>query len=290
MCGAFEPIGGMAHGEWRVMGTAGSLVVIVGGCAAQAIGRGLSSSATACARYRFVDLPVHLRDLHDKASLEFISRASHVFAQLGGGTDVALIEAHAPPGCKIFTFPDVVLRSLWPFDSAYGYADEVAQARTAPAIRHFDGTLARLRKIEPDKKKRIQRYRDLDFPWAGHIKNVAAAQQCFLEKTDTLSPCKMGRFVSRTLRERQLFYNATHPSAAYFQELCTYCWTCLELPDTPGPLKGIDSWRDWSVPVHPGIARYLGVGWATETTRYYYRTMGEMTWDAWVEQYVEMFG
>jgi hypothetical protein len=272
------------------MGAAALQVVIVGGCAAQAIKRGLSSSADASARYQFAELPVHLVDLNDKTSLELISRASHIFAQLGGGTDLALIEAHAPSGCRIFTYPDVVLRSLWPFDSDYGYADEVAQARTAPAIRHFDGALARLRKIEPDKKKRIQRYRDLDFPWAGYVRIVAIAQQRFLEKTDTLSACKMGGFVSRALRERQLFYNATHPSAAYFQELCTYCWGCLELPGAPGALKGIDSWRDWSVPVHPGIARHLGVRWASESTRYYYRTMGEMTWDAWVEQYVEMFG
>lgn len=272
------------------MGAAESMVVIVGGCAAQAIKRGLSSSANACAGYRFAELAVHLIDLHDTASLELISRAGHIFAQIGGGTDLTLIEAHAPSGCRIFTFPDVVLRSLWPFDSDYGYADEVAQRRTAPAIRHFDGTLARLRKIEPDKKKRIQRYRDLDFPWAGRIRIVDAAQQRFLQKIDTLSACKIGEFVSRAWRERQLFYNATHPSAAYFQELCTYCWECLDLPGTPGALKGIDSWRDWSVPVHPGIARHLGVRWATETTRYYYRTMGEMTWDAWVEQYVEMFG
>ncbi len=72
--------------------------------------------------------------------------------------------------------------------------------------------------------------------------------------------------------------------------LCTHIWRVLGLPGLPEPLSGIDSWRMWSVPVHPGVARRLGVTWAHEETHYHYCTLGDIRWSEWVEHYIEMFG
>ena len=46
----------------------------------------------------------------------------------------------------------------------------------------------------------------------------------------------------------------------------------------------------WSVPVHPGVAKRLGVTWASERTRYHYETMGEITWEEWVRAYITRLG
>ena len=265
-------------------------VVVIGNCISEGIVAGLSSSKAASSRFRFAAIPLHLKSLQHPESLSLIAEASHVFVQQLGGIDWDLIASTTSPSSQTFSFPSLVQNNLWPFDFTAGHVDEVAQSLPEGRIRHFDGALARLRKIEPDKKKRIARYRDLDFDWATKIDAIATAQARFLEQIDTHSDCYMGRFIERNQRDRQLFYNATHPSAIIFQELCEYCWRKLEMSEPPPTFTDTDGWRDWSVPVHPVIARRLGVVWAHEATRYRYVTLGDVTWQEWVEAYVETFG
>jgi hypothetical protein len=278
------------HGACELMSATTTTVLIIGGCAAEDIKRGLSSAPAATARYRFTDLPVHRGALDDPAALALISAASHIFVQQPLGVDTGFVRAHAAPNCLVTPFPSVVMRSLWPFESDFGHADEVARQKPEQAIRHHDGALARLRQIEPDKKKRLQRYRDLDFPWARRIDSLAEAQRRFLAHIDTLSHWRLGDFVIRNFRERQLFYDASHPGAPFYQEVCKHFWRILDLPGVPDGLTGIDSWRMWSVPVHPGVARRLGVGWAHEATHYHYCTLGNITWAEWAEHYIDIFG
>jgi hypothetical protein len=267
-----------------------STVAIIGGCFAQAMTRGLASALAACARYRFVELPVHLTSLHDPASKALIAEAGTIFAQQLPGMDWALLESCKSAGCQVFRFPNVELRSLWPFDCDYGYPDRVAQSMPNRGIWHFDWALARLRTIEPDPKRRLARYRALDFPGAGRADILAEAQRRFLARIDAESDFQIGAFISHYLADWRLFYNASHPSGVLFQALCSYCWQKLDLPGRAQGLTGIDSWREWSVPVHPGIARRLGVTWAHEGMRYSYRGLGEVTWSEWVEKYIDLFG
>jgi hypothetical protein len=267
-----------------------STVAVIGNCIAEGIVDGLSSAKAATSKFRFVAIPLHLRSLQASESLALIAEASHVFVQQLGGIDWPLITSTMAADGKMFPFPSLVLRNLWPFDSDNGYPDEVAQALPEGRIRHFDGALARLRQIEPNKKNRIARYRELDFDLARKIDVTADTQRKFLEQIDRHSDSYIGRFIERNYKDRNLFYNSTHPSAIIFQELCEYCWRKLELPGAPPPFTGIDGWKDWSVPVHPGIARRLGVVWAHEATRYRYCTLGDVTWQEWVEAYVDTFG
>jgi len=267
-----------------------STVVIVGNCIAEGIAFGLSSAEEAKSKFRFVPIPLHLRSLNDQKSLALIAEASHVFVQQLGAIDLHLISSTMATDARMFPFPSLVLRNLWPFDSDNGYRDDVAQAFPEGRIRHFDGALAKLREIEPDKKKRILRYRELDFDFAKKVNSTADTQRQFLEQIDARADWRIGRFIEANYRQRQLFYNSTHPSEIVFQELCEYCWRKLGLSDTPPTFTGIDSWKVWSVPVHPGIARQLGVEWAHETTRYTYCTLGDITWHEWVDAYVDSFG
>jgi len=271
-------------------GPALSTVVLIGNCIAEGMEVGLSSAKVARSKFRFVAIPLHLRSLEDRDCLDLIAKASHVFVQQLGGLDWPLIKSTMAANGKLFSFPSLVQWNLWPFDSSNGYADEIAQALPEGRIRHFDGALARLRKIEPDKKKRIARYRDLDFDWASKVDIVAETQRRFHADIDGNSDSHLGRFIERSYKDRQLFYNATHPSEIIFQELCAYGWSKLELPGTPPTFTGTDGWKDWSVPVHPAIARRLGVVWAHEATRYRYCTLGDITWQDWVEAYVETYG
>ena len=263
-------------------------VVIVGNCIAEGIQKGLSS-VSLVKGYRFHAIPLHLRSLDNPESKQALGSSTHVFAQQIGAVDWDKLRKLAP-AAEIFQYPDVVLRSHWPFDGSTGFIDDLASSTPDSKFRHQDGTLGRLRQIEPDKKKRIARYRALDFDWAPQIGRVIETQERFLHSIDEGSDIKLGSFVLKNCRENQLFYDPAHPSGIFFQHLCGYVLEKLEPTARPPSASVMDSWRDWSVPVHPAIAVQLGLSWAKESTRYRYATLGEVTWQEWVEAYIDEYG
>ena len=267
-------------------------VVVVGNCLAEMIASSLPKVPIAAKRYEFVGVPLHLKSVADPDVRKSLSSASHVFMQAIATQHADLIQSVIPANCGVTVYPDLALRSLWPFDvhSADRDHDPAIAAKPDAPFRHHDSALAKLRQIEPDKKKRFERYRNLDFEWASAVDRVIAAQQRFLESIDEQTGAYMGRFIARHYKSRQLFYDSVHPSAVVFQELCDFCWRKLELPNEVPVIEGMDGFKTWSVPVHPRIAERLGLEWASEYTRYQYGTLGEVTWGEWVRGYIDTFG
>jgi hypothetical protein len=264
-------------------------VAIVGNCLSETMAAGLALVLTA-SNFKFVAIPLHLRSLDDEDAQRTIRAARHVFIQGCVAHHTETIRAAAPAHCQFIFYPDLVLRSLWPFDEHSAPRDPAVDANPNAVIHHHDAALAKLRETEPDKKKRFQRYRDLEFERAGTIDRVIQAQQRFLESIDRGSDAFFGRFIARHYKDRQLFYDSVHPSAVMFQELCEFCWRKLELKGQPPLIPGMDGWKEWSVPVHPLVARRLGLKWASETTRYNYGPLGAVTWNEWVHTYIDTFG
>jgi hypothetical protein len=212
--GGFESLfGARAPAEVALKGT----VVVVGNCLAETIGRSLQKVPAASSRYSFVVVPLHLRGLADPDVQQSLSTASHVLMQGIAVQQGDLIRSNVPSDCTITTYPDLVLRSLWPFDAHSGHRDPAVDASPNSHFRHHDGALAKLRDIEPDRKKRLLRYMNLDFEWASGIDRVIAAQRLFFEAIDKQTDAYLGRFISRHFRSRQLFYDSVHPSAPVFQ-------------------------------------------------------------------------
>ena len=265
-------------------------VVVIGNCFSQALVNGMSSAQEATSRFRFMAIPLHLRSLTDDQSRASISSASYVFVQQLGIIDWAAFREMVSPTSKVFQYPSVVLRSPWPFSASNGYPDAFAKSIPQSRIQHFDGALARLRAIEPDKKRRFEVYRDLEFSWISNVEFTEKDQESALSGIDNGGDTGLGSFVKENYRDRQLFYSATHPSKVFFQELCAFAWRKLSLPEPIPTFEDIDTWRNWSVPVHPGIARHLGLAWANENTRYRYRSLGEITWEEWAKIYIDTFG
>ena len=265
-------------------------VVVIGNCFSQALVNGMCSAHEATRRFQFLAIPLHIRSLADEQCQDWISSASHVFVQQLGGIDWPALTEMVLPSGKIHQFPAVVLRSPWPFGASNGYQDAFAKSFPQDRIRHFDGALARLRVIEPNKTRRFQVYRDLKFDWVENVDFIAKEQDVFLCGIDHGGDTRLGSFVNQNYRHRQLFYSSTHPSKAFFQELCAFAWRKLSLPDPIPIFEGIDTWSNWSVPVHPLIARHLGLAWADEDTRYNYRSLGRITWEEWAKTYIDTFG
>jgi hypothetical protein len=247
----------------------------VGSCIAEDVARGLSSTEESSNRFEFIPIPLHIKRLDDPDVLRGPGSIRVRSGRAIGHTD--LINAARNPHSDVFCFPYAVLRSIWPFDGASGYVDPSVSAIDPGAAAHqHDGALARLREIEPNKKRRLERYRNLDFDIASRIERTFEAQERFLTSIDAGNDVYLGRFISRHYRDRQLFYNSTHPSEVVFQELCEFIWQKLEIPTAPPLIHGLDAWKIWGVPVHPQIARRLRLTWALEDTRYAFGSWGQL--------------
>ncbi len=266
------------------------VVPIIGNCLAETLAQGLSAQPVLASAFAFVAVPVHLRSLDDAAVQEMLAGARHIVVQSNLAEQLDAVRAIARPGAAIIVYPNVVLRSLWPFDAQAGYRDEAIVDTPSAVIRHHDGVLARLRTAEPDPQRRYERYRALDFDEAGTIDRIAAAQARFHAIMDEETQAELGAFMTAQFQTVPLFYNSTHPSGALFQALAAFIWTRLDMAGRPPVFTDMDHWKTWSVPVHPAIARRLGVGWATERTRYNYATLGQITWEEWVRAYIARLG
>jgi hypothetical protein len=265
-------------------------VLIIGNCLVTTMAQGLSGHPVTGAAFRFVGRPLNRAALDDAEFAQEVAEARHIFLQVTAADRLPSLRAAARPDAQFALFPDVVMRALWPFDPQNGHCDEAVLDTPDAVIRHPDGALAWLRVAEPNKARRFERYRALDFPAARSIDRLGAAQLRFLEGIDRTTPAGVGRFIAERFRHEPVFYNATHPAAPVFQALCAYVWDRLGETSPLPPLPDMDGWRSWSVPIHPGVARRLGVTWATETTRYHYATLGEVTWEAWVRAYIDRLG
>jgi hypothetical protein len=266
-------------------------VVLIGNCVAEMVATGLSTVPTATRLFNFEAVPLHLKGLGDADVRRALANADFVFVQGVVARHLDQINRLRPKDSKLINLPDAVLRSLWPFDGDNGYRDEaVLVANPSAPKHHHDGALARLRQIEPNKEKRLSRYRELDFDLADRIDRVIETQQRFFDEVDKTNEAQLGKFLAQNYRDRQVFYNSTHPTAIVFQKVCEFCWGQLGLPGQTPAIEGLDVWKKGSVPVHPAIAKRLGLKWANERTRYTCGAWGTLTWEAWVRAYIKNFG
>jgi hypothetical protein len=287
---AFELVFGQAAAP-RPASAGPAQVVLVGNCIAEMMAKGLSSVPEAAKRFDFFVVPLRPAGIDEPETARALARCKFVFLQNVAADSADKVDALRNGGSEVVALPDAVLRSVWPFDGASGNRDPAVVAANPNAPKHaHDGALAALRLVEPDKKKRLQRYRELDFALARSIDRVIASQARFLEGVDRTNDAGIGQFIERHYREQRLFYNSTHPSGRLFQEICGYCWRKLDLPGPVPAIANMDFWRTWSVPVHPLIARRLGLTWVDEHSRYNYGDLGEVTWEEWAGAYIDRYG
>jgi hypothetical protein len=63
----------------------------------------------------------------------------------------------------------------------------------------------------------------------------------------------------------------------------------LGIPSVCRSITSLDHLRRLQVPVHPKVAKALGVKWASESTKYLYG--GErITWETYVRRYIDHYG
>jgi hypothetical protein len=180
---------------------------------------------------------------------------------------------------------------LWPFDHYNGPGDKEAYEREWPNLTflYHDGLLARLRKEIPDREERLLAYRTLSVDGIINFARLHDFEKRRLTAMDKQFGCEIGQFILDNFRRRRLFYTTNHPNGQIIGMLMQYLLRQLGMDQGYRPNSTLDHLRRLQVPVHPKVAKALGVTWAKENTKYLYG--GEqITWETYIRRYIDHYG
>lgn len=266
-------------------------LLIIGNCQAQtlheAFVRTSELNTRIDARYHFVGLQ---RELHELGRAE-LERCELLLVQDIRDWEQYPLRPCVPDDMRIIKFPLLHFASLWPFDHYNGPGDKEAYEREWPNLTflYHDGLLARLRKEIPDPEQRLLAYRSLSFDGILNYVRLHDFEKRRLTAMDQKFELDIGRFILDHFQHKQLFYTTNHPNGQITGMLMRYLLRQIGIGEVYPPTATLDHLKRLQVPVHPKVAKALGVKWASESTKYLYG--GEqITWETYVRRYIEHYG
>src|SRR6516162_3624045 len=266
-------------------------VVVIGNCQAltvyEALVRTRAFNARLDAKYHFVNLQQHLREL-GKSDLK---SCDILFVQDIRDWENYPLRSEIPEELPIVKFPLLHFASLWPFDHYNGPSDHEAYERESPNLTflYLDGLLARLRKEIPDREQRLLAYRSLSIAGVVNYVRLHDFEKRRLTAMDKQFGFDIGQYILDNFQRKRLFYTTNHPNGQILAMLLGYLLRHLGIDATYRPITSLDHLSRLQVPVHPQVANALGVKWAGEATKYLYG--GErITWETYVRRYIEHYG
>lgn len=266
-------------------------VLVIGNCQAETIRRGFEEAEPLRRRfkskYQFVGLPKHL---HQRGIAE-LRECDLLLVQDIRDWESYPLKDEIPDGIEIVRFPLLHFASLWPFDHWNGPGDKEAHDREYPNLTflYLDGLLGRLRKEIPDKEERFQAYRDLTVPDIVNHVRLHDFERRRLLAMDQRFGGGIGQFVLDNFQARQLFYTIAHPNREVLSMLMQRLLHLLGIDERFPEIAEFDHLKRLQVPIHPKVARDLGVGWADEDKLYSYEGRS-ITWEAYTRSYIEHYG
>ena len=265
--------------------------LIVGNCQAQTLHEALVRSSELNtrldARYHFVGLQ---QDLHEPGRAE-LENCDILLVQDIRDWENYPLRPYVREDARVIKFPLLHFASLWPFDHYNGPGDKEAYEREWPNLTflYHDGLLARLRKEIPDREQRLLAYRTLSVDGVINYVRLHDFEKRRLTAMDQQFGFKIGRYILDNFRRSRLFYTTNHPNGRIIAMLMQYLLRHIGIDEVYPSAATLDHLNRLQVPVHPKVARDLGVKWAGEKTRYQYG--GErVTWETYIRRYIEHYG
>jgi hypothetical protein len=274
-----------------VTGTTRRNVLVIGNCQAQTVCEGLLRTSDFNSRlntkYHFVGLQ---QNLHQRGKSE-LERSDVLLVQDIKDWENYPLRRYIRDDVEIVKFPLLRFASLWPFDHYNGPGDKEAYEREWPNLTflYHDGLLARLRKEIPERERRFTAYRSLSVDGVINFVRLHDFEQRRLATMDKQFGFDVGQYILDNFRKKRLFYTTNHPNAEIFVMLMQYLLGRLGIDKIFRRSAILDHLQRLQVPVHPKVAKALGVKWADENTKYLYG--GEnITWETYVRRYIEHYG
>jgi len=267
-------------------------VVMIGNCQMETLRLGFSRIEALdrrfAVKYHFVQLPANLRDF----AIRDLETCDIVLAQDTRLWDEFPLRGAVRPGADTVKVPLVRFASLWPFDGWNGPSDKAALAREAPNLTfaYLDGLLGRLRGEIPDREERFRAYRALDTANLVNYRRLHQLEEQRLAAMDRQYGVAIGAYILENFRRRRILHTTVRPNWQVFG-LLLQCvadrigaHARIRLPKSADALL-----CNLQVPVHPKIARDLGVAWADAHTRYFDRGR-TVSWETYIRAYIEHYG
>lgn len=267
-------------------------IVLIGNCQMETLRLGFAQIEALNRRfevkYHFIQIP---QNLHEFA-IRDLERCDMVVAQDIRLWDEFPLRDAVRAGADTVKVPLVRFASLWPFDGWNGPTDRAAHAREAPNLTYpyLDGLLGRLREEIPDPEARFQAYRSLAIPRLVNYRRLHQLEEQRLAAMDRQFGVAIGAFILDNFRRQRVLHTTVRPNWQVFG-LLLQCVADLVGAGVNITLpKSIDRpLKNPQVPVHPKIARDLGVKWADERTRYASHGY-EISWERYIRSYIDHYG
>jgi hypothetical protein len=201
------------------------------------------------------------------------------------------LKDEVPDRLQVHRFPILMFATPWPYDTMSGPPDRHAFERELVEQRfpNLDGALGRLRRQIPDPEERFRTYRDLAFDWPVDVSRLASFEERRLQAMDRKYGLTIGAEILENFRTRHDFHSVGHAGARLLGRLLDHLGSVAGFGALKVDRARLDTLRNVQVPVHPGIARRLGLQWADERTVYEFRGMPR-TWETYVRDYIRHFG
>jgi hypothetical protein len=267
-------------------------VVIIGNCQSETLRQGFAQLEVLNrrfeAKYHFVQLQQNQRDFVARD----LEQCDILLVQDLRDWDRFPLRDCVPATAEIIRFPLVGFASPWPFDGWNGPNDRAAHEQEAPNLTfsYLDGLLGRLRKEIPDKEARFHAYRALEWPGIVNYRRLHQIEERRLAAADKQFGIAIGDFILANFQKRRLFHTTVRPNWQVFNLLLQYVVKSVSVTEPVSLNERYDVMlREPQVPVHPRVARDLGVRWADDRTRYLAHGR-EVSWENYVRSYIEHYG
>ena len=161
-------------------------------------------------------------------------------------------------------------------------------------VEVYRGLLGRLREEIPDREARFEAYRALELPEGSPgVVNYRRLHQMEVRRLtgmDKQFGSGIGSFILENFQTRRLFHTTVRPNWEVFSLLMQFVAKLVGAAEPISLTESVDaSLRNPQVPVHPKVARDLGVKWADERTHYLNRGR-QVTWEGYIRSYIEHYG
>jgi len=266
-------------------------VLVIGNCQAASLRLGFERAAPLRTRfkvkYQFVDVPQYL---HER-SVQELREASLLLIQDIQEWKTYPLKEFIPGDIDMVRFPLLYFASPWPFDQYGGLSDPEAHEREWPNLTfsYLDGLLGRLRHQIPDHEARFTAYRDLNIEGIVNYVRLHDFERRRLLRMDDQFGGGIGKYILDNFQTKQLFYTIAHPNGDLLSKLMKRLVELLGI-DEPIPfVADLDDLKRQQVPIHPNVARALGITWADEKTLYAHEGL-PTTWEAYIRSYITHYG
>ncbi len=276
-------------------------LIVYGSCQVQEMGRILERSAAVRAEY---DVRIHWigeQFANTEAWAHEIAEADLVLLQ-----DVPELVSYPlwhwnQSRARFIRFPYLTLPGLWPFDSMRGGVDAKALAMQAAGhgggFQFQDRLLSRMRLYIADPDERFEAYRTLSAPRYPQVAaylakfepaSFFAQRAAALRRQDRHHELSIGGAILGQLAHSAVFHTPTHPTATILRRLTG------ELLGKAGiqlePQSDLsDGFAHYQIPVHPAVARALGLTWAPDARLWRFHDR-RVTFEEYYRQYIAVFG